>query len=164
MQYPPLYSSSSTQPTQLIGLLKTDFARHLVSVYPSLFGLCYQNNDLLTLTDRFMQLPLNERTDALATVTSMLNKQGIIKGWRNELLPISESFSSPPIVLLERASCAHFGVRAYGVHVNGFVREIGIGGVAGKISHLWVGTRSKVCKPQSHIDFTNFIFLTVQKL
>ena len=92
-----------------------------------------------------MQLPLTERTDALATVTSMLNKQGIIKGWRNELLPISESFSSPPIVLLERASCAHFGVRAYGVHVNGFVREIGIGGVAGKISHLWVGTRSQVC-------------------
>ena len=134
---------------QLIGLLKSDFARYLVSEYPSIFALLdkksdNRNHDFLILTDQFMESSTEERTATLGAVTLKLRNQGIIKGWRNELLPVSISFSSSPIVLLERASCAHFGVRAYGVHVNGFVREKGSGGVAGRISHLWVGTRSKV--------------------
>lgn len=143
-----VFSTSSS--TQLIGLLKSEFARNLASEYSNIFALrdrkcTNQDNDFLTLTDQFMQSSFDERVAAFANITLKLCNQGIIKGWRNELLPISVSFSSPPIVLLERASCAHFGVRAYGVHVNGFVREKGSGGVAGRISHLWVGTRSKVC-------------------
>eukprot|EP01036_Dinobryon_divergens_P022701 gene22701-30983_t len=139
---------SPTSSAQLIGLLKSEFATSLASEYPSIFAIrdrkySNQDNEFLTLTNQFMKSSFDERVATLATVTLKLCNQGVIKGWRNELLPISTSFSSPPIVLLERASCAHFGVRAYGVHVNGFVREKVSGGVAGRISHIWVGTRSK---------------------
>lgn len=45
-------------------------------------------------------------------------------------------FYSPPLLLIERASAVYFGIRAYGVHVNGYVEQ-----ADGSIL-LWVGRRS----------------------
>ena len=46
------------------------------------------------------------------------------------------SFHSEPLALVERAAAVHLGIKAYGVHVNGYVRgPFGI--------ELWVATRSK---------------------
>ena len=45
----------------------------------------------------------------------------MFSGWRDELYPVTAAFDSPPALLLERAAAPFFGIRAYGVHVNGYV-------------------------------------------
>jgi isopentenyldiphosphate isomerase len=76
------------------------------------------------------------RTDAVDRVVKTLEAEGIIKGRRNEYYPVSRSFTAPPLMAIERAAVPRFGVRAYGVHMNGFVRKPdGI--------HMWIGRRAK---------------------
>jgi hypothetical protein len=52
-----------------------------------------------------------DRTEAMATITSALRADGTITGWRDELLPVVEAFSSEPVFLIERAAYAHFGTK-----------------------------------------------------
>jgi isopentenyldiphosphate isomerase len=40
---------------------------------------------------------------------------------------------------MERAAVPWFGIKAYGVHINGFIRNEN----TGEVSHLWVARRSK---------------------
>ncbi|KAK9854499.1 hypothetical protein WJX84_007700 [Apatococcus fuscideae] len=57
------------------------------------------------------------------------------QGWRNELYPVSESFHEGPLLLVERAAATYLGIKAYGVHINGWSRtQQGI--------ELWVARRS----------------------
>ncbi len=44
---------------------------------------------------------------------------GQIRGWRDELYPLGPAFDAPPLLLIERAAAPYFGMRSYGVHVNG---------------------------------------------
>ena len=72
----------------------------------------------------------------LAGVLQELREDGALTGWRSESYPVLTSFHSEPLALVERAAAVHLGIKAYGVHVNGFVR--GPSGI-----ELWVATRSK---------------------
>ena len=48
----------------------------------------------------------------------------VLKGWRNELYPIYGSYSSKkPIVSMERAGSALFGINSYGVHMTVYVND-----------------------------------------
>ena len=49
-----------------------------------------------------------------------------------------DSFSDLPVLLVERAAIPLFGFKAYGVHINGFVRD-----AETKKIMLWVAKRSK---------------------
>ena len=49
-----------------------------------------------------------------------------------------DSFSDDPVLLVERAAIPLFGFKAYGVHINGFVRDDKT-----KKIMLWVAKRSK---------------------
>ena len=60
-------------------------------------------------------------------------------GWRDELLPVVATFSGKPALLMERAAMPLFGFKAYGVHVNGFVRDKN----TGEVTKLWVAKRAK---------------------
>eukprot|EP00882_Tetradesmus_deserticola_P031513 GHRQ01035636.1.p1 GENE.GHRQ01035636.1~~GHRQ01035636.1.p1 ORF type:complete len:207 (+),score=94.81 GHRQ01035636.1:385-1005(+) len=60
----------------------------------------------------------------------------MFSGWRNELYPVTAAFDAQPALLLERAAAPYFGIRAYGVHVNGYV----VGADGSK--RLWVARRS----------------------
>lgn len=84
------------------------------------------------------QASQDDLTEAMSVVTTKLRVDGFIEGWRDELLPVVTSYGQSPLFLIERAACPIFGVKAYGVHVNGYVRSAN-----GKISKLWVGIRSK---------------------
>ena len=77
------------------------------------------------------------RTKAVATVMAQLRDSGVITGWRDELFPVSESFSAEPLLLVERAAASMFGIKAYGVHINGYVKRAD-GSMA-----MWVARRSK---------------------
>lgn len=75
------------------------------------------------------------RTAAVASALAQLRADGLFSGWRDELYPVSATFGGEPLLLIERAAAAAFGIKAYGVHINGFVRRPdGL--------HLWVARRS----------------------
>jgi hypothetical protein len=76
-----------------------------------------------------------ERTEAAKGALRALADAGIIKGWRDEYYPVGTSFTAPPLMLMERAAVVFFGVRAYGIHVNGIVRD-------GVETKMWIGRRA----------------------
>lgn len=86
------------------------------------------------LSDRLADF--RARTDAVDQVVRVLESENVVTGRRNEYYPVSTGFTAPPLLAIERAAIPHFGVRAYGVHMNGFVRKAdGI--------HMWIGRRAK---------------------
>jgi hypothetical protein len=75
------------------------------------------------------------RTAAMAVVVEALVAEGLVQGVRGELYPVSTSFSANPFLQMERAAVPLFGVRAYGVHLNGYVRN-------GEGTSIWVAQRA----------------------
>ncbi len=75
------------------------------------------------------------RTAAVADVLAAMRRAGHIPGWRDEPYPVAVGYTSPALFHMERAAVPLFGVRGYGVHLNGFVeRPDGL--------HMWIGRRS----------------------
>ena len=64
-----------------------------------------------------------QRSAAMAEVLERLRTDGSIKGWRDEPYPVGDRFLRPALLQMERAAVPLFGVRAYGVHINGFTGE-----------------------------------------
>ena len=75
------------------------------------------------------------RTEAVEGVLRRLAADGLIPGWRDEPYPVTTAFSAPALFEMERAAVPRFGVGAYGVHVNGFVRR-------GGDIHMWIARRA----------------------
>eukprot|EP00899_Mesostigma_viride_P001306 jgi/Mesvir1/11176/Mv16996-RA.2 len=90
----------------------------------------------LSLHPALVQEGLDARNAAVDRVLRTLAKEGVIGGWRDELYPVGMDFHSPPALLVERASAPFFGIKAYGVHVNGYVER------ADGSKLLWVARRS----------------------
>ena len=55
--------------------------------------------------------------------------------WRNETFDVAARWGEPPILRLDRGAVPFFGVRAYGVHLNGYRRD-------GDSYSLWIGKRA----------------------
>ena len=81
------------------------------------------------------------RTEAMAEVTRELARDGVIRGWRDEVVSVSHHYAAPELLRIERAATRHFGMMGYGAHVNGFTR---VGGLV----HAWIARRS----PGKHVD------------
>ncbi len=75
------------------------------------------------------------RTAAMAEVTRALAADGVIRGWRDELVSISHHYAAPELLRIERAATRHFGMMAYGAHLNGFTRRR-------DEPQLWIARRS----------------------
>ena len=76
------------------------------------------------------------RTAAVESVLRPLSAAGVIGKWRNEPYPVTPSRGTPPPLRVDRAACPFLGVRAYGVHLNGFVRKAdGL--------HMWIARRAR---------------------
>ena len=69
-----------------------------------------------------------------AVVEALVVERSIPK-WRNETFDVAARWGEPPIFRLDRGAVPFFGVRAYGVHLNGY-RLVG-----GRM-HLWIGRRA----------------------
>ena len=91
--------------------------------------------DAVFLSPRFDSL--ESRTEAMTRVVDALVRDGNVPRLRGERYPVFPSWGDAPLLTLDRAAVVHFGVVAYGIHVNGFVRREG-GGVS-----LWIGTRAR---------------------
>lgn len=75
------------------------------------------------------------RSRAVASALDRLVAAGVIRKLRREMYAVTQGWGQPTLMELDRAAIPYFGVTAYGLHVNGFVRQPdGI--------HLWVGKRA----------------------
>lgn len=91
-------------------------------------------SDAVHLSPRFTTF--QARSAAMDEVLVALEEEGIVTGRRNEYYPVTRTYSEPPFLQMERAGVPHFGVRAFGVHMSGYVRrEDGI--------WMWIGRRAK---------------------
>ncbi len=76
------------------------------------------------------------RSQAMAEVVATLAGDGVVTGVRHEMYPVTGDDDAPPLLEMERAAVPFFGVRAFGVHMNGFVRRAdGL--------HMWIGRRAR---------------------
>lgn len=115
----------------------TDRIASQLSQFPEILEM-QRSKKILQFSNTMENAPHCDLTEAMTVVTSKLRSDGFIEAWRDELLPVVTSYGQTPLFLLERAACPVFGVKAYGVHVNGYVRSTN-----GDVSKLWVGIRSK---------------------
>jgi len=76
------------------------------------------------------------RSAVLAHAAAFAVEQGLAQELRGEFYPVLPRWGAEPLMRIDRAVVAHFGVAAYGLHVNGFVRT-------GSGIELWVGRRAR---------------------
>jgi 8-oxo-dGTP pyrophosphatase MutT (NUDIX family) len=81
------------------------------------------------------------RSDALAEVTRELARDGVIRGWRDELVRVSHHYAAPELLRVERAATRHFGMMCYGAHLNAYTRVDGF-------VQAWIARRS----PSKSVD------------
>ena len=97
-------------------------------------------HDVFSLSDEAVRLAdgldtYDVRTAAVEMVVRSLFENGALTGWRGEPYPVGGNWGGPHAFEIERAASPFFGARAYGVHINGFVRsEDGI--------HMWIARRA----------------------
>lgn len=76
-----------------------------------------------------------DRSRAVAGILPRLVEEGVIDRLRGEQYAVLPRWGEPPLMKLDRAAVPYFGIRSYGVHVNGYVRRAdGL--------HLWIGRRN----------------------
>jgi 8-oxo-dGTP pyrophosphatase MutT (NUDIX family) len=75
------------------------------------------------------------RTAAVAADLERLARAEVLTGWHGEHYPVVEAWGEPEAFRVERAAAAPLGVKAFGVHLNAWVRGPGE-------PRLWVATRS----------------------
>lgn len=113
---------------------RVGWIRHELAERLAQFSDVFVVDDAVRIADRLIDF--SKRSEALDRIVRVLEADGIVTGRRNEYYPVTTAFSAPPLLRMERAAIPRFGVCAYGVHMNGYVRKRdGI--------HMWIGRRSK---------------------
>jgi 8-oxo-dGTP pyrophosphatase MutT (NUDIX family) len=112
-----------------VGWLRPSFA-DLLRRWPHHFEV---NPSFVTLRAKPDTVP--GRSAALAEVTKELARDGVIRGWRDELVSVSHHYAAPELLRIERSASRHFGLMSYGAHLNGFVRVDGL-------ARVWIARRS----------------------
>lgn len=84
-----------------------------------------------------LELALDARDDALATMHRVLHAQGRIRAWRDEPFALLSRDGAEVLAVVERASARFWGSLTLGAHCNGWVA-----GRDGRPSGLWIARRS----------------------
>jgi 8-oxo-dGTP pyrophosphatase MutT (NUDIX family) len=114
----------------VVGLMRPAFARRL-QPWPEVFSVREQGVDLALTRGT-----LEERSAPVAEVLAELVAQGVISHLHGEQYVATPGGREDGLLLIDRAAAPYFGIRAFGQHLNGFVRK-------GDSVELWVGRRSR---------------------
>jgi 8-oxo-dGTP pyrophosphatase MutT (NUDIX family) len=119
---------------QPVGWVKLDFAERLAAF-----------DEVFRVSDHAVELApeldgVDVRTAAVEPILRRLADDGLTSRWRDERYPVAPLDASPHaggsvLMHMERAAIPLFGVRAYGEHMNGWVRQ-------GDGLYLWVARRA----------------------
>ena len=111
------------------GWVKPAFARRLAD-FPDVFAVDEGGVRTAPRLDGF-----EARTEAVEAVLRTLSEDGTIGRWRDEAYPVGGTLFGAHLMSMDRSAIPFFGVRAYGVHINGFVRD------GGRLL-MWIGRRA----------------------
>jgi len=112
-----------------VGLIRRDFHAHLRH-WPEVLGWSAEG-----LAWVHPAADLEERSRRFHGLLEELHGQGLIGHIHGERYPVAGANRLEPRLLIDRSAAPYFGVRAYGQHLNGFVRTAeGI--------KLWVARRA----------------------
>ncbi len=111
-----------------IGWLRRDNAAALAR-FPAVFAVEPERVRLVAWGD------VDAISAAVDEVVEALVVENRVPKWRNETFDVMPRWGEPPLFRLDRGAVPFFGVRAYGVDLNGYRRDRG--GL-----HLWVGRRA----------------------
>jgi len=103
-----------------VGLVSPSVTTHL-SHYPNVFNVTDKS---VTLSDSLVTV--EDRNEGVDRVLCDLREKNIflaLNGWRNERYEIRPKFNEKPLMMIERSATPLFGVRQYGVHINGQVNH-----------------------------------------
>ncbi|XP_055372183.1 uncharacterized protein LOC129606103 [Condylostylus longicornis] len=110
---------------QQVGLIKSEVLKHLKR-FPEVFCIrkCeYSNQGIVELNPAFRDY--GERTEKLDKVLRQLKSENIftaLSGWRDEYYEV-KSAQSVGLLKMDRSATCLFGVRKYGVDINGYVKH-----------------------------------------
>ncbi|CAB1275382.1 DUF4743 domain-containing protein [Candidatus Nitrosacidococcus tergens] len=113
-----------------VGHLKHDFAK-VLKAWPELFTVSSVAVSLNPKLDSF-----TVKTQAIAEVSQALVEKGVVPNLRQEAYPVTPSSREKALFTIDRGVAPHFGIRAFGQHLNGFVQD------QGQLK-MWVGRRAK---------------------
>ena len=113
---------------QRIGWLRHDNAAALAR-FPQVFAVSPDRVDLLAVGDA------DAVSAAVDAVVEALVLENLVPKWRNETFDVMPRWGDPPVFRLDRGAVPFFGVRAYGVHLNGYRRD-------GGSLDIWIGRRA----------------------
>lgn len=114
--------------TARIGLVRRDNAEALKR-FPEVFAVDGAAVRLVAPGD------CDAVTAAVDQVVERLVAEGRVGKWRNEFFVVAERWGAPPVFKLDRGAVSFFGVRAYGVHLNGYRQQ-------SDALKLWIGRRA----------------------
>lgn len=114
----------------VLGRVPHDLAGRLAD-FPKVFDVSGRAVSLVPELSGFA-----ERTAAVTEVLHRMRDAGEIPHWRDEVYPVLRHWGDAPLLTIERAAVPLFGLRAFGVHLNGFVRRP-------EGLSLWVARRAK---------------------
>jgi|SRR5579863_108362 len=77
----------------------------------------------------------NTVSRAVSDVVEALVAERRVAKWRNETFDVPPRWGEPPLFRVDRGAVPFFGVRAYGIHLNGYRRT-------GSEYSLWIGRRA----------------------
>jgi isopentenyldiphosphate isomerase len=112
-----------------LGLLRWDFVEALQR-WPAQFRVTPEAVHWTPAARDFAGL-----TQALTDVSATLVEAGVIEYLHGEFYPVTPGNRRQARLVIDRACAPYFGVRAFGQHINGFVR--GPDGI-----QLWIGRRA----------------------
>src|SRR5271156_2368587 len=126
--YDPARAVPLTAGNARVGLLRRDNAEALRR-FPDVFAA---GEDKVELVARGDVAAVSRAIDA---VIDALVSEGRVPKWRNETFDAARRWGAPPVFRLDRGAVPFFGVRAYGVHLNGYLWH-------DNTMLLWVGRRA----------------------
>jgi len=127
-KYDPSRFVPLTAESARIGLLRRDNAEALRR-FPDVFAVAEHKVELVASGD------VAAVSRAVDAVVDALVADGRVPKWRNETFDAAPRWGDPPVFRLDRGAVPFFGTRAYGVHLNGYLRQ-------GEHLFLWIGRRS----------------------
>ncbi len=113
---------------QRLGLIRNNNVAALRS-FPTVFAVNADGVHLIAQGDH------DGLSAIIEDVTEKLVAQGLVAKVRNEYFAASPRWGVAPHFKIDRGAVPFFGIKAYGAHLNGYVRD-------GDTLKLWVGRRS----------------------
>lgn len=112
-----------------VGRIRGEFA-HALAAWSRVFEV---TNESVTLSPALGSF--DARTQAVATVLRELVQEGVVTHLQAEPYAVTATTPEEGLMLIDRAAAPYFGIRAFGQHLNGYVRE------GGELK-LWVAQRA----------------------